>query len=588
MEILRGIPVSPGVVIGRVFVLDEEHQRIPRRSIPPEAVPGELARLDRALKKSIEDLNAVCADAEDQLGADAAKIFTFHASMLSDPTLTGQIREKIERILVTTEHAVSETLHEWAERFDRMPDPAFKTKTNDILDLSARLLRHLIGEHASKLADLDHEAIVVAPDLTPSQTAAFDREKVVAFVTDMGGPTSHTAIIAHALGIPAVVGCQEATHVATDGTRVIIDGNSGLVILDPDEAHLAKYRAFIKQRQTIEVTLSEQASLPAQTLDGVTIELLGNIEFPDEVRSVLDNGGQGIGLYRTEYLYLAGNADPTEAEHFEAYAKCVELLDGHPLTLRTVDLGADKYASSRPMTPERNPALGFRSIRYCLKSLPMFKRQLRAMLRASALGPVKIMFPLIASVSELRQAKHIVRDVMEDLDEEGVAFDRDIELGMMVEIPSAALMAETFAKEAAFFSIGTNDLIQYALAVDRTNERIANLYNPGHPAIIRLIRETVRASRRNGIPCSLCGELASELEYLVLLIGLGLRTLSMTAPAIPEVKRLIRSVTVQQCERIARRAATLDSDVAVASYLRNRTRKIIPDAFDSRTVDDVV
>jgi phosphotransferase system enzyme I (PtsI) len=588
MQMIKGIPVSPGVVIGRVFALDDERRRIPRRQIPPDAVAAEQARLDAALAASIQELASIRDTAERDLGAEAAKIFLFHMAMLGDKLLIGPMRRMIESERVAAEFAVWSGFHSYAQRFAAMSDATFRTKVDDVRDLSTRVLRQLIGEHRSKLAGLDHEAVVVARDLTPSQAAAFDRSKVVAFATDLGGRTGHTSIVARALGIPAVVGCGDLTRHAGDGVPVIVDGDAGVVILDPEPAQFEEYRAYLEQRRLFHLSLDEISSLPSVTRDGHEIELLGNIEFPDEASAVLEHGGTGVGLYRTEYLYLTRETEPTEEEHYQAYKRCVELLAGRTCTIRTVDLGADKYTQAQSDQPERNPFLGLRSIRYCLRHLPMFKRQLRAILRASAHGKIKVMFPLITSTSELRQAKWLLNEVMEDLAEDSIPFDSNIEVGMMIEVPSAALMADIFAREVSFFSIGTNDLVQYTLAVDRTNEQVANLFCPGHPAVIRILKMILRTARARRIPVSCCGESAGELDYAVLLIGLGLRTLSVTATSIPEVKRLIRSVTVKECERIARQAGTFDSEVSVAAYLRDQTRKIIPEAFDGRAVEERV
>jgi phosphoenolpyruvate-protein phosphotransferase (PTS system enzyme I) len=588
MHIIKGIPVSPGIVIGRIFVLDDDRQRIPRRHIPAVAVEAEQKRLQAALDISIRELKELRAGAEKQMGAEAAKIFLFHLGMLSDRNLIVPMQRMIADERVTGEYAVFRSFHELADRFRRMKDTTFSTKANDLEDLSARVLRHLIGEHRSKLAELHHEAVVVAEDLTPSQTAGFDRDKVVAFATDLGGRTSHTSIVARALGIPAVVGCGDVTHHAADGQHVIVDGDRGLIILDPDEEQLEEYDAYIQQQRVYKLSLDELARLPSVTRDGAHIQLLGNIEFPQEIPMVLACGGEGVGLYRTEFLYLASEVEPSEEDHFRAYSECVKVLAGRPLVIRTVDLGADKYTQRQQEQPERNPFLGLRSIRYCLKSLPMFKTQLRAILRASALGPIRLMFPLVTSISELRQARWVVREVMEDLAEDGIPYDPDLEIGMMVEVPSAALMADDFAREVDFFSIGTNDLVQYTLAVDRTNERVASLFNPAHPAVVRLIKEVARVSRRRNIPVSCCGEAAGDPEYAVLLIGLGLRTLSSNAASIPQLKRMVRSVTIQQCERIARRALSFDSDVSIAAFLRDQTRKVLPEAFEGRSVEEGV
>ncbi len=442
------------------------------------------------------------------------------------------------------------------------------------------------GRFAQREVETGMEARIDGVDVTEIRRGVEVGEKVVAFATDLGGRTGHTSIVARALGIPAVVGCGDLTDYATDGTPVIVDGDRGLVIIDPDRAQLDEYYAYIEQRKVFQLSLDDLAGLQSVTRDGVAIELLGNIEFPQEIPIIFKCGGEGVGLYRTEFLYLTRETEPTEEEHFAAYSECVKLCAGKVLTIRTVDLGADKYTQRQKEQPERNPFLGLRSIRYCLKNLPMFKTQLRAILRASALGPIKIMFPLVTSTQELRQAKWVLREVMEDLGEEGVAYDPKVQVGMMVEVPSAAIMADLFAREVDFFSIGTNDLIQYTLAVDRTNEKVAAMFNQAHPAVIHLIKDVARVSRRRGIPVSCCGESAGDPEFAVLLIGLGLRTLSATAASIPQLKRLVRSVTIEQCEKIARKALSLDSDVSVAAFLRDQTRKIIPEAFDGRSVEE--
>lgn len=585
MEIFKGIPVSSGVVMGRTFVLDEVQLRVPRRRIPAERVADEHARLDDALAASIQELAELRDRSEAELGDEAATIFAFHLGMLADPMVTKPIHERIAREKVTAEYAVSVEFRRLADRFAAMSDTAFRTKVNDVWDVDRRVLKHLIGEHRSRLEGLDHQAVVVTRDLTPSQTAGLDRDKVVGFVTDAGGRTSHTAIVAQALGIPAVVGLERLMEVAEDGQPVIIDGDRGVVVLDPDEETIEEHHRYVERMRRFRLSLGELAELPSVTKDGAAIHLNGNIEFAHEVETVLENGGEGVGLFRSEFLFLTQTTEPSEEQQYESYAQCVGLLEGRPLVIRTVDLGADKIAPDPLAAPERNPALGSRSIRYCLEHLPMFKRQLRAILRASAEGPVRIMFPLVTSPLELRQAKMVLHDVMDDLTDEGVAFDRDLPVGIMVETPSAAITSSSFARECDFLSVGTNDLVQYTLAVDRTNEKVASLYTAAHPAVQRLIKDVVRAGRRHGTPVSLCGEAAGDVEFTALLIGLGLRNLSMSPPLIPHVKRVVRSVDIPFCERVARKAGSFDSERQVAAHLREVTRAIIPEAFDGRSVD---
>jgi len=581
MEVLRGIAVSPGLVIGRIFLLEDEERRVVRRFTPASNSAQEATRAKSALEASVADLQTVKQRAEDEMGAEAAKIFLFHIGVLQDASLRNPVFERIENERMAAEHAVEVTFADWARRFAAMGDSAFTTKVNDLEDLRNRVLGHLMGEHNRKLDELKHQAIVVADDLTPSQAAGFNRELVQAFVTDRGGRTSHTAIVARALNIPAVVGLRGVAKIAEEDQTIIVDGLEGVVILDPSDEQLDRYRARQARMERREIVWKEQASEPSATTDGVHIHLLGNIEFPDEIAHVLEVGGEGVGLYRTEFLYLTSDTEPTEEQHYEAYRRCVEQMEGRELIVRTVDLGADKYTQHRVELPERNPFLGNRSIRYCLSDLPMFKRQLRAILRASAHGPLKVMFPLITTVQELRQAKSIVRDVMEDLAEEGVPFDRNVPMGMMVEVPAAAVIASSFARDAAFFSIGTNDLVQYTLAVDRTNEHVADLFTAMHPAVLRLVRDVMRGAKSRQIPVSCCGESAAELDFAVLLIGLGVRTLSVGSYSIPQVKRLVRSVSAEECARIARRALSLESPSDVTAYVRERVRKVMPGVFDS-------
>ena len=583
MQVFRGIPVSHGIAIGRAFVLDDVRQHIPRRTVSNTTT--ELARLDSALDASREDLARMRQQAEVELGTEAAKIFAFHQGMLADPSLTSPIRARIEEQRVTAEYAVQEQFRIIADRFGGMADSAFRTKVDDVWDLHHRILRHLIGEHDSQLDGLEGDVIVLAPDLTPSQTASFRSRSVLGFGTDMGGRTSHTAIFARALGIPAIVGLERICEIADDGDHLIIDGGRGVVIIDPDEETLEEYRRQAASAAAYALTLTELADLEPVTLDGVRIRILGNIEFPSEIEQIQRHGGDGVGLFRTEFLWLTSDHEPTEEEQYVYYRQCIELLGGKTLIVRTFDLGADKYTQERAMNPERNPFLGCRSIRYCLQNLGMFKRQLRAILRASAHGPLKVMFPLVTNTLELRQARMIFNDVMEDLEEEGHAFDRHIPIGMMVEVPSAAVMAATFAKEVDFFSIGTNDLIQYTLAVDRTNERVASLYSSSHPAVIKLIKEVVRAGRRHNVDVSCCGEVASDTDATMLLLGLGLRSLSVTPASIPYLKRVIRSTDIETCERLARTVGSFDSERQVAAYLRDQFKKHFPDGIGGRSAE---
>lgn len=586
MLIKQGIPVSPGVALHKALVLDSEDQPVPRRVIPASRVDQEINHLERAIERSINQLRELEQQTTENLGTELARIFAFHIGMLNDDNLLDQVRTLIRADRVTAEYAVYTVLRRLEDVFLEQDSSYFRERVGDINDLQRRMLRELRPTPKSKLHDISEPVIVVAHDLTPSQTADFDRSKVMAIAIDAGGRTSHTAILAHALGIPAVVGLGDLTQSVTSGDAVIIDGNLGRVVINPDSESVLAYQQAARRFAAFTTQLAEIQSKPAETTDGVEVELLANIEFPTEIHDALSTGAVGVGLYRTEFLYIGSDTVPTEDDQVNSYVEAIKSLDGKPLTIRTLDLGADKIAPSIGSftNAERNPFLGCRSIRLCLQNLPLFRTQLRAILRASAEGPIRVMFPLISNIMELRQARMIFSDVCEDLEEQGIDFDPSIPVGMMIEVPSAAIQAATFAREVDFFSVGTNDLIQYTVAVDRSNERIASLYSAGHPAVISLVRDVIRVAKRAKIGVSLCGEMAGEPEFALLLLGLGLRSLSLTPPAIPGVKKLIRSVSMAQCERIARRARGFDSDREVINYLRDEVERMMPEAFGGRSI----
>jgi phosphotransferase system enzyme I (PtsI) len=579
MEIKKGTGVSPGVVIGTAIVLDSEDLLIPKRTIPADQLPAEFARLHEAIATSTRELTDLRNETATLYGKEIGGIVDFHLGVLKDKSLIKQVEKEIKIQQTTAEYAVSTVMRRYAQQFAQMTDRYFSERVKDVHDIEKRILRALIGQKHEQLLNLTSDVVVIAHDLLPSQTAALDRNRVMAFATDVGGRTSHTAIVARAMGIPAVVGLGDLTAHVTGGDTVIIDGKNGVVIVNPDADQIAEYRRGQAEFVHHEVELRELIDLPAETLDGHVVSMQANIEGTKDIELALANGAQGIGLYRTEFLYLAKGTEPTEEEHFQAYADAIRDIGGMPLVIRTVDLGADKYTEMQMLNPERNPFLGDRSIRMCLHDIPMFKRQLRAIMRASVLGDVRIMFPMISTVMELRQAKMILKDVAEEMEDEGIDFRRDISIGMMIEVPAAALMADQCAKEVNFFSIGTNDLIQYTVAVDRANERVAGLFCPAHPAVLRLIRDVIRAGMRNSISVSVCGEMAGDPQYTLLLLGLGLNTFSMNGPDIPEVKKIIRSTTMEHAKQVARRVMSFDSERQVMHFLREETRKIIPEAF---------
>jgi phosphotransferase system enzyme I (PtsI) len=579
MEIKKGIGVSPGVVISTAVVLDAEALVIPRRSVKVSEVPGEIERFGKAVTVTVDDLKKLSDEVTAKHGKQIGAIFNFHMGLLKDPTLMKEVVAEIRAQRVTAEYAISTVMRKYAAKFQTMPDRYFSERVKDIHDIEKSMLRNLIGQKHADLAKLKHDVVVIAHDLLPSQTAALDKLHVRGFATDVGGRTSHTAIVARAMGLPAVVGLGNITGEVSGGDTVIIDGTRGMVIVNPDDEQIDEHREYERQQHRLETELALLRELPGQTKDGNVVSLLANIEFPNEIEDAVQKGAEGIGLYRTEFLYLASDHEPTEEDHFVSYEQACKAVAGKPLVIRTLDLGADKYTQEKAANPERNPFLGDRSIRMCLHDIPMFKRQLRAILRASVLGDVRIMFPMISTLMELRQAKMILNDVMEELEDESVKFRRDIPIGIMIEVPSAALMATNFAKEVNFFSIGTNDLIQYTLAVDRTNERVAGLFCPAHPAVLGLIRDVIRAASRHSIGVSVCGEMAGEPLYTLLLLGLGLTTFSMSGTDVPEVKKIIRSTTMDHARTVARKVMSFDSERQVMHYLREETRKIIPEAF---------
>jgi phosphotransferase system enzyme I (PtsI) len=532
-----------------------------------------------AFKNAIGELTQLEAVQDQTEGGKIKDIFAVHLRYLHDRSLRKKITDLIHSELVTAEYAVSTTMRWIASHFTKVKDAYMSERAADIYDIERRLLRQLLGSKREDIEHLTEEVAIVARELSPTQTAGFNKKFVKGLATDAGGRTSHTAIVARSLGIPAVVALEDLTECVSGGDNVIIDGNRGIVIVNPDEQTIQQYQEYSREFVELEHKLDAIREKPAVTRDGVKITLLGNIEFPTEAEMVLQKGGEGIGLYRTEFLYLNRESEPTEQDHYQAYAETISVFKHRPVIIRTVDLGADKYTQSKRFAPEPNPFLGLRSIRFCLQNLTMFKTQLHAILRASVLGEVKIMFPLITNIQESMQSKMILHDVMEDLDEESIAYNKNIQVGIMIETPSAALMASTLARDVDFFSIGTNDLIQYTLAVDRGNELVSTLYSSVDPAVLRLIRTVIQDAHKAQIDLSICGEMASEPEYIMLLLGMGVRTISLTPPMIPEIKQIIRSVTIEDCNNLVRKILGMNSERQISSFLRDATRKILPEAF---------
>jgi phosphotransferase system enzyme I (PtsI) len=581
MEIKRGIAVSPGVAIGPALVVDTEGFRIPRRTIERREVADEVTRLRAALGSAALEAREIQTDISAKLGKQYGAIFAAHALLIEDPELIREVEQHIQGKLHSAAYAVSQIMRRHAKALANLNHPTFSTRSSDLFDIEKCILRHLLGDEEGP-THLKEPVVILAHDLTPSETAALDPKLVYAFATEAGGRASHTAIMAGVLEIPAVVGLGRFLTDISGGDEVIVDGNRGVLIINPDDETRARYEEARKSFGTFARGLGALRDLPAQTKDGDRVTLLGNIEFPHEADHCRERGADGVGLYRTEFLYLNKNDDPTEAEQFEAYMTVLRALGpGKPVVIRTLDLGADKFfRKADTANVERNPSLGLRSVRICLRNLALFKTQIRAILRASWHGDVRIMFPMVSTLLELRQCKLILAEVKEDLEEANIAFNRKLPIGTMIEVPSAAIMAGELAKEVNFFSIGTNDLIQYTLAADRTNEQVASLYSAGDPAVLRLIEQVVAAAKKHSIDVSVCGEMSGEPIYTMLLLGLGLRQLSVTPQNIPEIKKIIRSVTIEEATQVARQALRLDTARDVNHYLREQTRRILPEVVN--------
>jgi phosphotransferase system enzyme I (PtsI) len=578
MLIKRGIPVSPGVVSGPALVLGAEDFRIPQRYVGVDAVEVEIGRFQSALKAVCDEISENEQLATSHLGKQYGAIFAAHLQLVQDPKITEEIVKLIRDRHFSPEFASSRVLRRYAKMFQNLGNIYLADRADDIFDLEKRILRHLLGERREELWQLTAPVVILAHNLTPGETATLPKKFVLGFATESGGRTSHTAILAGALEIPAVVGAGDFISDVAGGETVIIDGTRGEIIIDPDEETLGRYRDSQARHKTVSERLKGLRQQPSQTRDGARILLMGNIEFPEEVEHCTQRGADGIGLYRTEFLFLQSGHEPTEEEHFAAYTRVVSAFPKNEVVIRTLDLGADKYANiSGRLNPGVTSQLGLRSLRLTLQNLPLFKTQLRAILRAATSGDVAIMFPLVSSLLELRQAKMILEDVKEDLEDQGVPFKRNVPVGMMVEVPSAALLADEFAREVDFFSIGTNDLIQYTLAVDRSDPDVANLYSSGDPSILRLIRLVVEAARKRDIPVTVCGQMSSDPKFIPLLIGMGIRRLSVTPHSIPELKEVIRTMDVRQGEQIADHALSLELARDVENYLRGELKKICPD-----------
>lgn len=543
--VLKGIGGSPGICIGKAYIVDKEGVNVVKKYyISEDDLQNEKNRFKAAVKKATDELHEIIENTPEEL-RQHANILETHAVMLKDKMLYGRTIETIENEMVNAEWALRKVVSKLKKIFKNMPDPYFRDRAADIVHVSNRITRNLVGAEQVNIKDIDKRVILVADDLSPAETSQLQLERVMGFVTDLGGMTSHTGIIARTLEIPAVLGLDHATSIIHNDDILILDGTSGVLVVHPTEQTLAE---FVKRRIKYEeyrVVIARGSHFPAETVDGVIIQVMGNIELPEEVVTVKDNGGDGIGLYRTEFQYLGSSGFPSEFELFDKYRDVVEVMSPNSVTIRTLDINGDKSVAKHSDVTELNPALGLRGIRYCLRKPDVFITQLRAILRAAAFGKVRVMFPMISSLDEIHQAKDVLDEAADSLEKEGIPFNRDIEVGIMIEVPSAVVMADLMAREVDFFSIGTNDLIQYSLAIDRGNRHVAHLYNPLHPAIIRMIRQVTDAARSKGIKTFMCGEMASHPIHIPILLGLGLDEFSLNPQSIPAVKSMIRSLDIK-------------------------------------------
>ncbi len=556
-QTLTGIGASSGIAIAKAFRLETPDLTVEKTTI--EDVSSEEEKLDSALAASKEELEKIKEKTKNELGEEHAEIFSAHLLVLSDPEFVDAIRGKVKDDKVNAAFAVKEVSDMFVSMFENMDNEYMKDRAADIRDVSKRVLAHVLGVKMVSLAEIDEEVVIIADDLTPSDTAQLNGEFVKGFATDIGGRTSHSAIMARSMEIPAVVGTKEVTTSADFDTMMIVDGIDGTVIVDPTDEEIAAYE--MKQDEFAEKK-KEWAKLvdeATESKDGHHVELAANIGTPNDLEGVLNNGSEGIGLYRTEFLYMGRDELPTEEEQFSAYKKVVEDMEGKPVVIRTLDIGGDKELPYLDLPKEMNPFLGFRAIRLCLEKDEMFRTQLRALLRASAFGNLKIMFPMIATLDEFRQAKAMLSEEKEKLKEGGTEVSDEIEVGIMVEIPSTAVMANTFAKEVDFFSIGTNDLIQYTMAADRMNEQVSYLYQPYNPAILRLVKSVIDAAHQEGKWAGMCGEMAGDEVAIPLLLGLGLDEFSMSATSVLPARSQIAQLTKEETEQVAERALNMQT-----------------------------
>jgi phosphoenolpyruvate-protein phosphotransferase (PTS system enzyme I) len=583
--VLRGIPVAPGVARAKLLVLSDPHQNeVPRRQIAPEDVPAELARLQTALLATRREIVHIQQRVAEVIGAKDASIFEAHLLVLEDPTLIDEVTRLMEREHINVEHAYSKVATRFVNELGKIDDEYLRERAADMRDVTSRVMNQLHGTvQTVNLSKLDEPCILVSHDLAPSITATMDRKNILGFATSVGSRTSHTAIMARSLRIPAVVAVRNLVSLVATGQSALLDGYNGQIIINPTDQTLYEYGQIVRLRGDLDARLGQLRDKAAETTDGHRIMLSANMGQADDAEAVASSGAEGVGLFRSEFLFLNRKELPDEEEQFRIYKQVAERLAPQVVIIRTLDLGGDKLRPDAETPPEWNSFLGLRAIRICLQEPTLFRPQLRAILRASAFGNVKMMYPMIATLGELHAARQIFEECREELRQAGIPFNEHMDVGAMVEVPSAALVADAISRQVRFLSIGTNDLIQYTLAVDRLNEKIAHLYEPTHPAVIRLIKMTVDAAHQNGIWAGVCGEMAGDPELVPLLLGLGVDELSVASPLVGQIKYLIRRLTMDKARELAAFALTCDSATEILNRSRELARLAAPALFEKLT-----
>lgn len=585
-KLIQGIGASPGIVTGKAFLVERAKVRMPQKRIRPEEVEAEVERFLRAIQVSKDQLLEIKEKILDPEVRRHAFILDVHLMILDDQMLIQDTINLIRKRKVNSEWALDLTLEKLDTAFKTIEDEYLRERRSDLHYVSARIFRNLLGKKHDDITRIKGKVIVVAHDLSPADTIQMNLKQVAGFITDIGGRVSHTAILARSLGIPAVVGLEVATSLINGGDLLVIDGETGEVVINPTEEVSQSLLQRKKRIKAVERDVLKYANLPAVTRDGVRVLLQANIEMVDEIPSAKMYGAEGIGLYRTELLYLNRKELPTEEEHFQTYRQLAEKVYPASATIRTLDIGGDKFLSSYSKNNEMNPAMGLRAIRFSFKELEIFKTQLRGILRASAYGKLRILFPMISGVNEIRRAKAVLEEVKKSLTKAKIPFDPEIAIGAMIEIPSASLIADLLAEEVDFFSIGTNDLIQYSLAVDRINEHVSYLYEPLHPAILRSIRGVVQSAHQRAIPVALCGEMAAEPAYTLILLGMGLDEFSMNPVAIPKVKKILRMSRFEETRTLVEKIFQFPTASEIESYVRNWMAERFPEGFTKGYIEE--